>query len=146
MSSFFILSIFFNFLLSIFYSKDVSENIFIINMIDKDMTPGTYIRPVISEKGNLYIITGEEGEGNENRNRYILKFDSSSGDLINFNSYKIKYGFWRGEVVIADDDSEKFIITTFDDKNTDKRTFEIYDMKKKIIIFQFLMCMVIEEL
>jgi hypothetical protein len=55
MGSFFILSIIFNILLSIFYSKDISENNFIINEVNKNMTPGTYIRPVLSENGYLYI-------------------------------------------------------------------------------------------
>ena len=129
MSSFFILSIIFNFLLSIFYNKNISENNFIINEVDKDMAPGTYIQPVISENGYLYIVTGEDD--NNYSNRYILKFSKSSGALINSTKYNINYGFWRGEVIVAGDNSEKLIITTFDDKNLEKRSFEIYDMENK---------------
>ena len=128
MSSFFILSILFNFLLSIFYNKDISENNFIINAIDENMSPSSFIRPVISENGYLYIVTGEDN--NNYNNRYILKFSIYSGDLINEIKYNINYGFWRGEVIVAGDNSEKLIITTFDDENFEKRTFEVYDMQK----------------
>ena len=59
MCSFFTLSILFNFLLSIFYNKEISQNNFKINIIDKNMTSGSYIRPVLSKKGYLYIVSGE---------------------------------------------------------------------------------------
>ena len=134
MSSFFILLIIFNFLLSIFYSKDISENNFIINMVDKNMTNGNInvnILPVISENGYLYIVTGENI--NNDNNRYILKFSIYSGDLIDSIKYKIEYDFNFGEVIVADDNSEKLIITTFGEKKHLKFT----TWKKKTLIIQF---------
>ena len=131
MKSFPIFPIIINFyLLNIFSSKNISENNFVINLIDENMRKGTYVRPILSEKGYLYIVSGEDFPENEDKKRYILKYDTNSGDLIETESFYSKYGFWRGEVAVAGDNSENIIITTFDDEKINDRTFEVYGKEK----------------
>ena len=118
------------YLLNIFSSKNISENNFVINLIDENMRTGTYVRPILSEKGYLYIISGEDFPENEDKKRYILKYDTISGGLIETKTFYSKYGFWRGEVAVTGDNSENIIITTFDDEKINDRTFEIYGKEK----------------
>ena len=57
-----------------------------ISSIDNNIRNANYIRPIISEKSDLYIIRGETCDKDYNPNtktfiRYISKFDVNSGIL-----------------------------------------------------------------
>ena len=92
-----------------------SINYFSIKLVDENQTPGTYIRPAISENGYLYIVTGEDGYINDAMHRFIIVYDLNTARFIKKISYKSSYGFWRGEPYVVGDNSDYLFITTYDE-------------------------------
>lgn len=86
-----------------------------INIIDNEIL-SNHILPVNNEnQGYLYIITGEDiSEGKESFKRYILKFDSNSGVLVNKYYFQSSYPFKNPESTIAGYFSEYLLTTTKD--------------------------------
>ena len=101
---------------------DIIESIdynFVIT--DERLKSSSYIIPVISEKGFLYIVSGDtEGEdkyrtGQKTYNRVILKFDINSGDLIHtYFFWNISKPFLYGESIMIGNNSEYLLTSTLD--------------------------------
>ena len=63
-------------------TKVNSINYFSIKLVDENQSPGTYIRPAISEKGYLYIVAGEDKYINDKQNRFIVVYDLNTARFI----------------------------------------------------------------
>ena len=116
--------------LSIFLLKKVlTDNKFIFHPVYENGSPGTYIRPAISENGYLFIMTGEDVPNDTIRNRYIVKFNINSGAFVEQISYKSNYGFWRGQFVFAGENSEYLIVTSFAGEDIKGHSLEFFNIK-----------------
>ena len=120
------LILFFSFLLK----KIFTDNLFYLHPVYESGEPTNYIWPVISENGELYIITGENEPKNSIRYRYIVKYDIISGDFVEQIKYKSNYGFWRGNAIVAGNNSEYLIITTFGADEDKGQSFEFFNLQK----------------
>ena len=109
-----------------------TDNLFYLHPVYESGEPTNYIRPVISENGELYIITGENEPENSIRYRYIIKYDINSGDFVEQIKYKSNYGFWRGNAIVAGNNSEYLIITTFGADEDKGQSFEFFNLQKSI--------------
>ena len=107
-----------------------TDNLFYLHPVYESGEPTNYIRPVISENGDLYIITGENEPEDSIRKRYIVKYNIDSGNFIEQISYKSNYGFWRGNAIVVGDNSEYLIITTFGAEEDKGQSFEFFNLKK----------------
>ena len=116
----------------------LSRNIFTLNefsfhsIYEKKDKHGTYVRPAIGENGYLYILTGEDVPIETTRNRYLLKFDINSGTFIEQINYNSNYGFWRGDFIVAGENSEYLIITTFGADEDRGHSFEFFNIQKSM--------------
>ena len=70
-----------------------TDNLFNLHPVYESGEPTNYRRPVISENGEIYIISGENELENSIRYRYIIKYDINSGDFVEQIKYKSNYGF-----------------------------------------------------
>ena len=104
----FILFLFLN-LLEIIYP----QNKFSIQLVEEKQRNGTYIRPVVSENGYLYLVTGEDDETNVKRHRYIVVYDTNTASFVKTLTYESDFGFWRGEPYLIGDNSQYLFITTY---------------------------------
>ena len=100
-----------------------------ITILDEKLKEAAYITPVISENGFLYIITGEKEEeekyrpGEKTYNRTILKFDITSGDLIDQCSINnISHPFLYGESIMIGNKSEYLLTSTLNSIEVWERT------------------------
>ena len=102
-------------------------NYFSIKLVDENQTPGTYIRPTISEKGYLYIVTGEDKYINDKQNRFIMIYDLITARFVKKITYNSNYGFWRGEPYVVGDNSDYLFITTYDEELYKPETYASYE-------------------
>ena len=119
--------------LFVFFIKQINSETHLFSLIyayDR-MSPATYIRPV-SNNDKLYIVTGEDdiNYGNK-RHRYIIIYDIETASYLKTITYESDFGFWRGEPYLIGENSEYLFITTFNDENTFKSSFEIFDISKQ---------------
>ena len=105
--------------LNMIYNLDITENEYSITLADEKMTSSNYIRPVISDNGFLYIVTGELSDkiddftpGDSVFLRYIYKFNINTGVLFERYFFKSIYPFRNAEVIFAGNNLQYLLTTT----------------------------------
>ena len=135
--------IIFTFLLYSIYTFISETDNFIINFVDYNMTISNYIRPIISDDGYLYIVTGEilnktYNPGSTSFKRCIFKFNEKTGKIQNSYSYSSKYPFQNGEVIISGNNMKYLLTTTinsiefYNGKELFETDYNVYDSRRAI--------------
>ena len=91
-----------------------------------------YINSIIDEQNNLYIITGECLNGNNNQdennfNRNILKFNSK-GILIDNKTFSSNFEFKNTEIEYVKKDNNKYLLITT------SSSIELFDIEKGLLL------------
>ena len=88
-------------LLMIILICNIENNPYSIILVDDNMGSANYIRPIVNNNGDLFILTGEtENSGNKYYKRRLIKYYySGKHERINYSS---KYNFSNGEIALVD--------------------------------------------
>ena len=116
-----------------------------LTIVDEKLKEAAYITPVISEKGFLYILTGDKEEEEKYQpkaktyNRIILKFDINSGALVYRYSFNnLSYPFLYGESIMVGNNSEylltstKYSIEVWENTNYQQSEYEVFGPRRFI--------------
>ena len=90
------------------------QNVFSIRLIGEDTLTRNayYVSPAIDNNGDIYIITGENGNFPQ-YTRHISKFDINLMDVTNDYYYFCQCNFDFGEAYVIGDNPKYFFLTTY---------------------------------